>query len=60
MDIVDTERELVWSEKSKLQTLAQLKPTASSSAQRQIELDAAIQIAQVSRQASIYTTHNWW
>lgn len=47
MDAVDTERETIWAEKSKLSTMARLETSTNTSTQRQIELDAAIQIAQV-------------
>lgn len=49
MDIVDAERESVWVEKGKLKTLERLEPKTNSQTQRHIELEAAIQIAQVGK-----------
>lgn len=56
MDVVDSERESVWAEKGKLKTLERLEPKTNSQTQRQIEIDAAIQIAQVGN--SIQRLHN--
>lgn len=49
MDLLDTEREQILIEKTKLETMERIKPTSSNpSTKRQTELDAAIKIAQVS------------
>lgn len=50
MDILDTEREQILIEKTKLETMERIKPTASNaSTKRYSEIDAAIKIAQVER-----------
>lgn len=48
MDMLDTDREQILIEKTKLETMERIKPTVSKeSTKRHTEIDAAIKIAQV-------------
>lgn len=47
MDLLDSEREKIFMEKTKLETMERLKIPSNSNAKRPSDLDAAIKIAQV-------------